>query len=138
MSAWPNFVAIFDPAPDRRGFGQPSTEIDAVDFGRKSFGNTYALQNQTNDPKELAKLLMKLCEKTGRRLRHASYSAHGVHVAMVFTDLSWWHTGRKFDLPVYSTQEIYEKAMRLLNRSGYPGQTHDRILFSNGPGFWPS
>jgi hypothetical protein len=22
---------------------------------------------------------------------------------------------------------------------GYaPGQTHDRILFSNGPGFWPS
>src|SRR4051794_18239774 len=27
-------------------------EIDAVDFARKSFGNTYALQQQTNDPKE--------------------------------------------------------------------------------------
>jgi len=37
-------------------------EIDAIDFGRKSFGNMYALQNQTNDPKELAKLLMNLCE----------------------------------------------------------------------------
>src|ERR671915_1784001 len=44
-------------------------EIDEVDFARKSFGNTYALGKQTNDPKELAKLLMKLCEKTGRRLR---------------------------------------------------------------------
>ena len=62
---------------------------------------------------------MKLCEKTGRRLRRASYSAQGVHVAMVYTDLSWWHTGRKFDVPVYTTGEIYEKAMRLLNRSGF-------------------
>jgi len=42
-----------------------------------------------------------------------------VHVATVYTDLSWWHTGRKFDVPVYTTQEIYEKAMRLLNMSGY-------------------
>jgi len=74
---------------------------------------------ELNDPKTLAKLLMKLCEKTGRRLRHASYSAHGVHVALVYTDLSWWHTGRKFDVPVYTTQEIYEKALRLLNMSGY-------------------
>src|SRR4051812_18483597 len=95
-------------------------EIGAVDFKRKSFGNTYALQHQTRDPRELAKLLMKLCEKTGRRLRHAGYSAEGVHVAMVFTDLSWWHTGRKFDVPVYTTRDIYIKALRLLNGSGYP------------------
>jgi DNA polymerase IV len=32
-------------------------EIDQVDFGRKSFGNTYALGKQTNDPKELSKHL---------------------------------------------------------------------------------
>src|SRR4051794_19464424 len=94
-------------------------EIDAIDFARKSFGNTYALQKQTNDPRDLAKLLIKLCEKTGRRLRRSNYSAHGVHVAMVHTDFSWWHTGRKFGVPVYTTQEIYEKAMRLLNMSGY-------------------
>jgi DNA polymerase IV len=94
-------------------------EIDAVDFKRKSFGNTYALQHQTNEKRELATLLMKLCEKTGRRLRHAKYSAHGVHVAMVFTDLSWWHIGRKFDVPVYTTRDIYIKALRLLNSSGY-------------------
>jgi impB/mucB/samB family C-terminal domain len=62
---------------------------------------------------------VKLCEKTGRRLRRAGYSAHGVHVAMVFTDLSWWHQGRKFDVPVYTTSEIFVKAQRLLNGSGY-------------------
>ena len=94
-------------------------EIDAVDFKRKSFGNTYALGKQTNDPRELAKLLMKLCEKTGRRLRRAKYSAQGVHVSCVYTDLSWWHIGRKFDVPVYTTRDIYIKALRLLNMSGY-------------------
>jgi DNA polymerase-4 len=95
-------------------------EIDAVDFKRKSFGNTYALQQQTNDPRELAKLLMKLCEKTGRRLRRARFSAQGVHVSCVYTDLSWWHIGRKFDVPVYTTRDIYVKALRLLNSSEYP------------------
>ncbi len=94
-------------------------EIDAVDFQRKSFGNTYALQKQTNDARELAKLLMKLCEKTGRRLRRAKYSAQGVHVACVYTDLSYWHIGRKFDVPIYTTRDIYIKALRLLNMSGY-------------------
>jgi DNA polymerase-4 len=95
-------------------------EIDAVDFKRKSFGNTYALQKQTSDPRELAKLLMKLCEKTGRRLRRATYSAQGVHVSCVYRDLSWWHLGRKFNVPVYTTRDIYIKALRLLNLSGYP------------------
>jgi DNA polymerase IV len=94
-------------------------EIDQVDFGRKSFGNTYALQKQTNEPRELARLLMKLCEKTGRRLRRAAYAAQGVHVSCVYTDFSFWHTGRKFEQPVYTTREIYIKALRLLNQSGY-------------------
>jgi len=64
-------------------------------------------------------LLIKLCEKTGRRLRKAHYSAQGVHVSCVYTDLSYWHTGRKFDVPIYTTRDIYIKAMRLLNMSGY-------------------
>jgi DNA polymerase IV len=94
-------------------------EIDQVDFGRKSFGNTYALGKQTTDPRELAKLLMKLCEKTGRRLRKAGFTAQGVHVSCVYTDFSFWHTGRKVEVPLYTTREIYIKALRLLNQSGY-------------------
>jgi DNA polymerase IV len=43
-----------------------------------------------------------------------------VHVAMVFTDLSWWHQGCKFDVPVVTTSEIFVKAQRLLNGSGCP------------------
>jgi DNA polymerase-4 len=95
-------------------------EIDQVDFERKSFGNMYALKHQTNDPRELARLLMKLCEKTGRRMRRAKYSGQGVSVACVYTDFSFWHTSRKVAVPVYTTREIYLKALWLLNMSGYP------------------
>jgi DNA polymerase-4 len=91
-----------------------------VDFARKSFGNTYALEKQTNDPRELAKLLMKLCEKTGRRLRKAGYTAQGVSVACVYTDYAYWHIRRKVEQVLYTTREIYLKALRLLNQSGYP------------------
>lgn len=94
-------------------------EIDAVDFGRKSFGNTYALQSQTSEPKELSKLLMKLCEKTGRRLRGSGYSAQGVHVSCLYTDMTYWHLGRKQEILLYTTQDIYTKALYLLNTSGY-------------------
>jgi DNA polymerase-4 len=100
-------------------------EIDQVDFGRKSFGNTYALGKQTNEPKELAKLLMKLCEKTGRRLRKAAYTAQGVHVSCVYTDFSFWHISRKVAVPVYTTREIYLKALWLLNMSGYTKQVRN-------------
>jgi DNA polymerase IV len=100
-------------------------ETDQVDFGRKSFGNTYALGKQTNEPRELAKLLLKLCEKTGRRLRKAGFTAQGVHVSCVYTDFSFWHTGRKVEQPLYTTREIYIKALRLLNQSGYPKQVRN-------------
>jgi DNA polymerase IV len=95
-------------------------EIDQIDFERKSFGNMYALKIQTTDRKELAKLLMKLCEKTGRRLRKAGYTAQGVYVACVYTDFSFWHISRKVAVPMYTTREIYLKALWLLNMSGYP------------------
>jgi Transposase IS66 family/impB/mucB/samB family C-terminal domain len=60
-----------------------------------------------------------LAAKTGRRLRRVKYSAQGVHVSCVYIDMTWWHTGRKFDVPIYTTRDIYIKALRLLNMSGY-------------------
>jgi DNA polymerase-4 len=47
-------------------------------------------------------------------------SADGRRQFCVYTDLSWWHLGCKFDVPVYTTRDIYVKALRLLNSSEYP------------------
>ena len=47
--------------------------IDQIDFGRKTIGQQYALGQRTMDINEISKLVMKLSEKVGRRLRSANY-----------------------------------------------------------------
>ena len=59
-------------------------EVDDREFKRKSIGHQYALSNKTADREELAKLLMKLCEKVGRKLRSDNYYATGVHLYLAF------------------------------------------------------
>ncbi len=90
-------------------------EVDQVEFSRKSFGQTYSLPVHTADPKDLAQLLMKLCEKMGRRLRHAGFLAQGIHVACLYSDHSFWHQSKKFRTVLSTTQELYIKALLLLN-----------------------
>lgn len=90
-------------------------EIDAVDFSRKSFGQSYALHEFTNDTKNLAILLMKLTEKMGRRLRRANYAARGIHVACIYADYTFWHHGHTFPREMYTTAELYQKVMLVFN-----------------------
>lgn len=59
-------------------------EVDNRTFARKSIGHQYALPHKTQDKVELARILMKLCEKVGRRLRKGNYCARGIHLYMGF------------------------------------------------------
>jgi DNA polymerase-4 len=90
-------------------------EVDQVVFDRKSFGQQYALKRPTNDPEELSRILMKLCEKLGRRLRRAGHAAQGIHVACAYQDYSHWHQGKRVGGELYATLELYRKAQLLLN-----------------------
>lgn len=91
-------------------------ETDAIEFDRKSFGQSYAIQGATDDPALLARLLMKLTEKMGRRLRRAGFCARGIHVACIYADYSHWHQGRLFEGQLYTTGELYQKVMYLFNK----------------------
>jgi len=75
----------------------------------------YSIQIHTNDKQELGKILMKLCEKTGRRLRRQGYVAHGVHVACVYDNWTYWHRGRLVSGDLYTTIEIYKAVWYVLN-----------------------
>ncbi|MEI6237678.1 MAG: hypothetical protein WCP03_03715 [Candidatus Saccharibacteria bacterium] len=97
-------------------------EVDEVVWGRKSFGHTYALGDKTDDREKLSRLLMKLCEKTGRRLRGHGYAAGGVYLSMVFEGRNYWAKGRKTKSEVYSTQDIFLHAQRLLNQAIIPAR----------------
>lgn len=98
-----------------RGF-----EVDNIDFGRKSFGQQYALGEKTHDRAQLARLLMKLCEKAGRRMRGAGYIGGGIHLWLNFESRQYWAQGKKLKKEVYSTQDIFLSAQRLLNSAVIP------------------
>jgi DNA polymerase IV len=90
-------------------------EIDAVDFKRKSYGQSYALGKKSADPEYLSSLFMKLTEKMARRLRKALKTARGVHVACGYIDGSYWHRGRTFEEEMFTTDELYKKVMLVFN-----------------------
>lgn len=89
-------------------------EIDSIDFARRSFGQEYALGKQTADKPELSRLLFKLCEKMGRRLRKSGFSARGIHLALSYHD-SYVHTQRMQSQPMHSTKSLFLASLRVLN-----------------------
>lgn len=103
-------------------------EIDAQKFPVRSFGNDFAIREWTGDKDAVARYIMKLSEKTGRRLRKHDYQAHGVYLGLAFDDKTWWGKSKRSQAPVYSTQEIYLHLMHLLNQISFPARaTHVNI-----------
>lgn len=113
-------------------------EADRVEFGRKSIGHQYALKDKTTELPKLEMLLMKLCEKTGRRLRRNNFYATGIHLYLGFvsesphldgpasfenmSSIRSWHHGEKLPYRLYSTADIYEAARRLLYSAELSGR----------------
>ena len=97
-------------------------EIDSISFDRKSFGQQYALGQKTTDRQELARLLMKLSEKAGRRLRRQGYEAGGIQFWMAFENRTYWAKRQQLKSPIYSTQDIFRHAQRLLNSASIPAK----------------
>lgn len=106
-------------------------EADSVEFSTKSIGHQYALPDKTTDILKLERLLMKLCEKTGRRLRKNNYVATGIHLYLGFVsdqpsidperagfnlrEFRHWSHGEKVYHRLYSTSDIYQSAKKLLH-----------------------
>ncbi len=91
-------------------------EADKKEFPTKTIGQQYALKIPTADKKELSRLLMKLCEKMGRRLRRKSLTARGIHFWALYKDYSHWHRGRMMNSEMYTTFELYRNAQLVFNQ----------------------
>lgn len=115
-------------------------EIDAVETKRGSIGHQVALSDKTMDIAKLERLMMKLCEKAGRRLRKENFYATGIHLYLGFdmyrndnnithaqtveeaagfnlNEFRKWSRGEKVPYRLYSTADIYEAAKRLLHQA---------------------
>lgn len=94
-------------------------EIDDVEFGRRSYGNSYALPKPFTTCEELSPILMKLVEKMGARLRKAHYKARGIHLAIVYKDGGFWHKGITYDKVFFDSRDIYKEAFKIMQHSPY-------------------
>lgn len=103
-------------------------EIDANRFPIRSFGNDFAIREWTHDRETIARYIMKLSEKTGRRMRKHDYQAHGVYLGLAFDNGTWWGKSRRTNAPIYSTQEIFFHLMKLMEMIKFPAKcTHVNI-----------
>lgn len=95
-------------------------EVDSFNSERKSFGQDYTLVNKTDDINELKKIIIKLCEKMGRRLRGSKNCASGIHLGLMYENWTYWHKGHKFPDCSYSTQELFTKIMMIFFQQPEP------------------
>ena len=123
---WKLWKQVFNSVQGRHWyFRLRGWEVDDITYKRKTYGQTYAIHHFTNDTEELSKLMMKLCEKMGRRLRKSGNYALGIHVNCGYRGYPWWHMGRKGAKKLYATQDLHATAMQLLeNRSRWQKVTH--------------
>ncbi len=89
-------------------------EVDNVVWDKKSVGHTYAIGQKTKDINELTRLLAKLCHKVGRRMRNYGFSARGVHLSLSFKNGDWWSKGQDTKTLMYSNQDIFHFAKKML------------------------
>lgn len=92
-----------------RGF-----EVDQVEFGRRSYGNSYALSKPLFSPDMIAPILSKLVEKMTFRMRTAGFKARGVHLSILYRDFNFWHKGVSFPKSLFDSRDVYKKVYSLM------------------------
>lgn len=110
-------------------------EVDNYTSIRRQIGHQYALPHKTDNKQELARLLMKLCEKVGRRLRHNNLTAGGIGLYLSFINyqelprgngfiggenlqsLNAWHRSHRLSHRLYTTDSIYQATKFLLDQA---------------------
>jgi DNA polymerase-4 len=80
----------------------------------KSIGHSYCLPRKTADKQYLARILMKLCEKTGRRLREQGLDAKNFYVYWRYAHGGGDGLSRRLPTPVYDSWDIFQASYRPL------------------------
>lgn len=82
---------------------------------QKTYGNSYA--PPPNLSNNIEKILSKLSQKTGERLRKAKKNAGGIHLSLLGRNGKYWHKGIKLKNNIFDSRDIYNMLIYLLNQS---------------------
>lgn len=92
-------------------------EVDNIEFGRRSYGNSTALGANLSKIEQLSPILARLTEKMTGRVRGAGYKATGIHLGLAYKAGGWWHEGRLLPKAMFDSRDFYKAAFRLLLKS---------------------
>ena len=81
----------------------------------KSIGHSYCLPRRTTERKYLNSILLKLCEKTGRRLRSQDLEAKHVYVGWGYVNGGGMYKHKKLIKPIFDTRGIFRTASGIFN-----------------------
>lgn len=74
----------------------------------KSIGHSYCLPQKTQNKEYLLKILLKLCEKTGRRLRSSGLEAGSVNIYLAYSDGNHINKAFRCHEKIFTTLEIFD------------------------------
>ncbi len=80
----------------------------------KSVGHSHVLRRRTRDINFHKSIIMRLCERTGRRLRDMGLEAHGFYAHASLDKFGSVGGSKKTYEPIRSTRQIYKAVMSLL------------------------
>lgn len=91
--------------------GIPVEDVhDAAEQLPKSIGHSYCVPKQTTDVRYIRSILMKLCEKTGRRLRARGLEGWGISAGYSTRDREHVFKQRRVYEPLYTSSDIFKTA----------------------------
>lgn len=92
-------------------------EIDRVEFGRHTYGNSYSLPKPFSELADITPILSKLVAKMSGRVRKAGLAAQGMHLSVLYRDGTHYHRGYKTPSDLWSTEDFYNAAVHILLES---------------------
>lgn len=132
-----NDLRTFPPEKLLRTLGKSGyylwADVNGIELGGlmdetlpKSIGQQHVMTNrhERNLPR---RVLMKLCERTGRRLRRLGLEAHGLSVWWSYVDGGGFHTAKSMERALFDTNDIFVPAAALLKE---PELDHEILALS--------
>lgn len=85
-------------------------ELSGLEVKRppKSIGHSHVLRRRTGDVKFHRAIIMRLAERTGRRLREKGYEAKGIYWGVRFHERPSWHGSHRVHYPLTTSYQIYK------------------------------
>lgn len=91
-------------------------EVDDHEWGTKTVGRQFVMDNYQASDEEVRSRLAHLCESTGLKMRYKGLCARGMSVHIRYKSGDYWHSRKAFKSTFFSNGEIYRRATLLFNQ----------------------